>query len=206
MTLRIGALDDDEAVLFTLEAMASSQGWHMSTTTDPDRCLSWIREDAIDLLLLDVHMPRRGGLETLRRIRETGSAVAVLMLTVEERPEIARECLLAGADDFINKPLRLADFSARIRLHERLAQQRREQHWEKNRKGISPETQRRVLEVLRETPGPRDIEDLSARCGLSYPTTHRYLEHLVERGVVIRTPVFQDGKPGRPRMRYALRP
>ena len=114
MNLCIGALDDDCGILYTLEAMASSQGWKMLTTLDPETCLGWVRNDEVDLLLLDYHMPAANGLEVLRKVRDLSAGIPVLVLTVEERPDVARELLLNGADDFINKPVTINLLSAAI--------------------------------------------------------------------------------------------
>jgi len=203
MTLCIGALDDDRSVLYTLEAMAVSQGWKILTTTEPETCLGWVRADEVDLLLLDYHMPNANGLDVLVKVRSISVNIPVLMLTVEERLEVARELLLNGADDFINKPVRLADFASRINLHKKLARTRRDLNWEQSRKGISVETLRRVMDGLRSTGGPATTEVVAESCGLAYVTVHRYLEHLVERGLAARQSQFQDGRPGRPRTLYA---
>lgn len=203
MNLCIGALDDDCGILYTLEAMASSQGWKMLTTVEPETCLGWVRNDEVDLLLLDYHMPAANGMEVLKKVRALSAAIPVLMLTVEERPDVARELLLNGADDFINKPVRLADFAARINLHRRLARSRKDLNWEHNRKGISRETLRLVMESLRKAGGDTPTETVAESCGLAYVTVHRYLEHLVEQGLAVRHSPVQDGRPGRPRTLYA---
>jgi response regulator of citrate/malate metabolism len=203
MTLCIGALDDDSGVLYTLEAMALSQGWKMVTTTEPETCLAWARGDEVDLLLLDYHMPKANGLDVLRKVRAVSPGIPVLILTVEERPEVARELLLNGADDFINKPVRLADFASRINLHRKLARTRRDLNWEENRKGISVETLRHVMGGLKKAGGAAPTEAVAEICGLAYVTVHRYLEHLVERGLAVRHSQVQDGRPGRPRTLYA---
>ncbi len=203
MTLCIGALDDDKSVLYTLEAMAGSRGWKMLTTTEPETCLSWVRGEEIDLLLLDYHMPRSSGLDVLRNVRSLAPNLPVLILTVEEGPEVARELLLNGADDFINKPIRLADFASRINLNRKLAKSSRDLNWERNRKGISVETLRRVMEGMKGAGAPAGTDEIAEACGLAYVTTHRYLEHLVERGLAVRSSLAQDGRPGRPKTFYA---
>jgi DNA-binding response OmpR family regulator len=139
MSVFLGAVDDDREILYTLEAMASSQGWNMKTTTEPSEALGWIRDEAVDILLIDFHMPSMSGLDLVRRARKISKETVLLALTVEESPEIAEKLHIAGADDFISKPLRLADFSSRIALHSELVKYRREGRRELPRKG-SPKT------------------------------------------------------------------
>ncbi|QTX32697.1 response regulator [Aminithiophilus ramosus] len=202
MSLRLGALDDDLSILYTLEAMALSLSWEMKVTADPLTALDWVRSDEVDILLVDYHMPLMSGIEAIRRARELSSSVVLLALTVEESPEVARDLSLAGADDFVSKPLRLADFSSRIRLHGELVRYRRESRRDLPRKGIAEETSRRVLDLLRGEGLSLDVRAVAASLGLAYPTAHRYLEFLVEKGQVRRVQEDPEGKPGRPRSLY----
>ncbi|HPJ26005.1 MAG TPA: response regulator [Synergistaceae bacterium] len=204
MTLYLGILDDDPAILYTIEAMGESQGWDVRTTTDPEEAFLWITRQEVDILLVDYHMPQCNGSEFVRRSREASPAVVLLALTVEERPEIAREMLTAGADDFISKPLRLADFSSRIALHRELARMRRDIHRGDARKGIATETLRGVLQTLDSLGGHGTAREVADTLGVSYPTAHRYLEHLVSSSLVVRSTLYRDGQPGRPRSEYAL--
>lgn len=202
MSLRLGAVDDDAGILYTLEAMAQSQGWDIRTTTEPEEVLEWVRSHLVDILLVDFHMPAMSGLQLIRKAREISGTVVLLVLTVEEDPEVARDLILAGADDFVSKPIRLADFAARMGLHDRLNRFRREGHRDRHRKGIAEETLRKVLETVTSSPVSLDVRGIATETGLSYPTAHRYLEYLVELGRIVRRQEQIDGKPGRPRSFY----
>ena len=204
MPLHIGAIDHDRSILSTLEAMASTVGWRMLTTNVPEECLDWIKLDEVDILLVDYHMPVMNGLHLIRKARELSSKLVLIALTVEDGGDLAGQLVLAGADDFITKPIRLADFTARIRLHEKLFAHREQLNWEERKKGVSKDTMRKVLEKLKEFSSPKDCDDVAAACGLAYVTAHRYLEYLAERGLIIRSAGVQDGRPGRPKTYYAV--
>ena len=205
--LSIGVLDDDRGILYTLEAMGRSQGWTMSVTSDAEVALGWVAEGALDLMLVDYHMPQMSGVEFLRRARKLSKTVVLLGLTVEERLEIAQEMLEAGADDFVTKPVKLADFAARIHLHASLARMR-EAALSATPKHIHQETLERVLQTLR---GFRDrdhratSQEVAEETGLSYPTVRRYLEYLSGQEQVEQAVAYQDGRPGRPLYTYRLR-
>ncbi|MDI9388173.1 MAG: response regulator [Synergistota bacterium] len=202
MPLHIGAIDDDRAILYTLEAMASTEGWRMLTTNVPEECLDWVKLDEVDILLVDYHMPVMNGLHLIKRARELSSKLVLIALTVEDGGDLASQLMLAGADDFITKPIRLADFTARIRLHEKLFSHREQLNWDERKKGVSKDTMRRVLERMKLFTSPKDCEEVAAACGLAYVTAHRYLEYLAERGLVVRSAGVQDGRPGRPKTYY----
>jgi len=205
MTVSLGAIDDDTSILYTLEAMAESQGWKMHTSTNWHEALDWVRRKEVDILLVDYHMPEISGKEVIRKSRALSKDVVILVLTIEENPEIARELILAGADDFVLKPLRLADFTSRIALHARLAEYRRIPGTESPGKGINPDTLRAVLDALHGNPGEKStVREVAEKTGLSYQTAHRYLESLVESGIAAREPVYRNGQPGRPRFLYNL--
>jgi DNA-binding response OmpR family regulator len=202
--VHIGAIDDDRSILYTLEAMAATEGWCMYTTSEPEECLGWVKLNEVDILLVDFHMPVMNGLHLVRRARELSKNLVIVILTVEESPDLASKLLLAGADDFITKPISLADFAARIRLHKKIAAHREQAHWEGRKKGISKGTTRKVLGVLKGFSSPKDCDAVAEACGLAYVTVHRYLEYLAERGLVVRSPGGQDGRPGRPKTYYSI--
>ena len=111
MPLHIGAIDDDRSILYTLEAMASTEGWRMLTTSEPEECLGWVRLDEVDILLVDYHMPVVNGYHV---IKGEGNFVKAGPNCAHggRRGRIGLRLTLAGADDFITKPIRLADFTA----------------------------------------------------------------------------------------------
>lgn len=203
MSFCLCALDDDESTLYTLEAMSHTQGWSFRGTASIAECLGWIKDGGVDILLLDYHMPMENGLDVLRRVKTISPNLTVLMLTIEQDPVTAENLLLAGAEDFINKPVRLADFLSRIRLHQRLREQGRSMRIE-IRKGIASGKLQTIVEFLKAEKQGIEIEILAEKCGLSYTTAHRYLDHLVKTGLAVSYETPQDGKPGRPARRYTF--
>jgi CheY-like chemotaxis protein len=80
--------------------------------------LALAQQDGFDLLLLDVHMPELDGFEVARAIREreraAGGHLPIIALTARSRPEDRARCLAAGMDDFLAKPVQVADLWAAI--------------------------------------------------------------------------------------------
>ncbi len=110
---RILIIDDYPGVRETLGEFLSALGYEVLLAGDGPEGLRLLAEEHPSLLFLDIVMPGMSGLEVIRRIREIHSTVPVVMITGHDAPEIAREVLLAGATDFIRKPLNL-DYVQRV--------------------------------------------------------------------------------------------
>ena len=202
MSITLGIVDDDESILYTVRAMSEAIGLPIKTSQSPKEALGWVRDGAVDLLLTDYHMAEMGGFEVIRAARQISRDVTLIVLTIEESPSVASELRLAGADDFISKPVRLADFSARISLHAELIKYRRDGRWQERGKGLSEQTTRKVLQLFCVKGARLTTNEAAKASGLSYPATYRYLEHLVKKGQLIRVEEYEDGKSGRPKNVY----
>ena len=198
--LTILAIDDEEDILYTLTAIGRTMGWHVRTEADGTRAVERFRELRPDLVLVDYHMPKQDGLTTVRAIRRLDRAVPVIVLTVDERQDVADRFLEAGASDFANKPVKVADLAARIHVHMRLLDRMREAGETACEKGINSATLDLVREFCRRAGGPFLIEEAAENSGLAYQTAFRYLQHLQQRRELTSTSDY--GKVGRPRKRY----
>lgn len=110
---RILIIDDYPGVRETLGAFLGALGHEVLLAGDGPEGLRMLAEEQPSLLFLDIVMPGMSGLEVIRRIRAIHSTIPVVMITGHDSPEIARELLLAGATDFIRKPLNL-DYVQRV--------------------------------------------------------------------------------------------
>lgn len=116
--VRIMIADDDPAIRDSLERVLQVEGYDTSTVTNGFAVLDGVGGaggDTLDLLLLDVMMPRLGGLETCRRLRAAGRDLPVLMLTARDQVSDRVAGLDAGADDYLPKPFATEELLARVR-------------------------------------------------------------------------------------------
>lgn len=74
-----------------------------------------LRNEDFDLLVLDLGLPRLTGMEVLRRLRQRGQGLPVLILTAQDRTDDKVRGLDAGADDYLVKPIELDELAARVR-------------------------------------------------------------------------------------------
>lgn len=203
MAISIGAIDDDKAILYTIKAMAESLGWPIKTTDDPSVVLDWIQLGLINMLFVDYHMPAMSGAELIRCVRQISRSAVVIALTVEESFDVAKNLLLNGADDFISKPVRMADLSARISLHAELIRYRNDMHWSERDKGLSTDTARKILSIFEKYNRGLTSAKVAQITQLAYPTVHRYLEYLARKGLLRRDSEEQGARSGRPSIVYS---
>ena len=114
--MRILVVDDERAVRDSLRRALELEGYEIELAGDGREALYRLDSDAQpDAIILDVLMPGLDGLEVCKRIRATGNAVPVLMLTARDAVENRVEGLDAGADDYVTKPFALEELLARVR-------------------------------------------------------------------------------------------
>jgi two-component system KDP operon response regulator KdpE len=111
---RVLVVDDEPQIRRVLRAALAARGYEVSTARSGEEALESLRNNRVDLVLLDMNMPGIGGLEACREIR-ANSEMAIIMLTVSnsERDKVA--ALDAGADDYVTKPFSTPELLARIR-------------------------------------------------------------------------------------------
>lgn len=122
---RIVVIDDDQAVTSVLRRGLTLEGFAVATAEDGEHGLELIREQAPDLVILDVMMPGLDGLSVLERLRAAEARLPVLLLTAKDAPADQVRGLDAGADDYVVKPFTFEVLLARVRTQ--LRRQRADQ-------------------------------------------------------------------------------
>jgi len=107
--------EDDPAISEPLARALRREGYDVDVAADGPETLEAAKNGGIDLIVLDIGLPRLDGLEVCRRIRAAGQAVPVLILTARADEVDTVIGLDAGADDYVTKPFRLAELLARVR-------------------------------------------------------------------------------------------
>jgi two-component system response regulator MprA len=113
--MRILVVDDDRAVRESLRRSLTFNGYEVDLAADGAAALGQIAAVRPDALVLDVMMPRMGGLEACRALRATGDDVPILVLTARDAVADRVAGLDAGADDYLPKPFALEELLARLR-------------------------------------------------------------------------------------------
>src|SRR5438445_13151289 len=111
---RILVVDDEEEVRASLRLALELEDYDVLAAENGGEALAVLEQDSVDAVLLDVAMPRMGGVELCRRLRAEGNRVPILMLTAKEAVDDRVEGLEAGADDYLTKPFALRQLLARL--------------------------------------------------------------------------------------------
>lgn len=182
--------------------------------------LALAERDSPDLVLLDIYLPDRSGLEVLRELHSTGRPpVDVIAITAANDVETLRSALQGGVIHYLVKPFQFNAFREKLEsyaaLRSRLRQVREVDQDEIDEvlaslrtsaasptvpKGLSPATFALVARTLRDIDDDLSAEEVALRLGVSRVTARRYLDRLARSGVVEIT--MRYGKTGRPEHRY----
>ncbi|MGE4368431.1 MAG: response regulator [Burkholderiaceae bacterium] len=117
--MRVLVIEDDTTLGPALQEFLGQQGYAVDWLPDGRRVLGAVTAQSYDLLLLDLNLPGRSGLEVLAELRANNEQVPVLILTARDGVEDRVAGLDAGADDYVTKPFELAELAARVRAFSR---------------------------------------------------------------------------------------
>jgi DNA-binding response OmpR family regulator len=110
---RILIAEDDPLIGALLEKVLRANGYSTLLADDGEKAESLSVTDEFDLLILDMGLPKRHGLQVLRDLRSRGNAIPVLVLTGRSARHIPTY-IAAGADDYMRKPFRFDELLARV--------------------------------------------------------------------------------------------
>jgi two-component system CitB family response regulator len=182
--------------------------------------LTLAERDGPDLVLLDLYLPDRPGLEVLREMHATGRPpVDVIVITAANDVATLRSALQGGVVHYLVKPFQFNAFREKLEsyaaMRSRLGQVREVDQGEIDElyatlraastspslpKGLSPATFALVARTLRDAGADLSAEEVAERTGVSRVTSRRYLDHLARSGLV--DVGMRYGRTGRPEHRY----
>ena len=122
MAKRILLVDDEPLIIKGLKYTLEQEGYEILTAADGEEALKVFFEQPVDLVLLDVMLPKLDGIQVCQRIRES-SNVPIIMLTAKGEDMDKILGLEYGADDYMTKPFNILEVKARIKTILRRASQ-----------------------------------------------------------------------------------
>lgn len=113
---RILIIEDEERIASFVAKGLAAEGHQTTVARDGPTGLDHALGDGVDLVVLDIGLPGLDGFALLEQLRAQGSKVPVIMLTARDSVSDTVTALEGGADDYMPKPFRYAELSARIKL------------------------------------------------------------------------------------------
>ncbi|MDV2496215.1 MAG: response regulator [bacterium] len=105
MPSKILVVDDERAVCKELRLFLEDKGYSVVEAYSGDEALAAYRQESPDVVLLDIRMPGKDGVETLRELKELDPDASVIMVTAVHEEDIAKKAMSEGAFDYITKPI-----------------------------------------------------------------------------------------------------
>lgn len=183
--------------------------------------LDFLKNNSVDLVILDVFMPYTDGFETLRQIRQNKISVDAIMVTAANDCDSLEEALHLGIVDYLVKPFTYDRFKIALDKYiyqinalknlntlnqnniDFIIDGSRKKYDELRPKGIQEKTLLLILSYLKEHSNKwMTGDDIAKEISLTSVTVRRYMNHLVETGSVISEMNYETG--GRPCMLYKL--
>jgi DNA-binding response OmpR family regulator len=119
MAMRVLVIEDEQKMADLIKRGLEEEGMEVDTAYDGETGLESGKSGKHDLIILDLGLPGRDGLEISREIRTEGVKTPILILTAQDSTEMKVKGLDSGADDYLTKPFAFAEMLARIRALQR---------------------------------------------------------------------------------------
>ncbi|HTK81843.1 MAG TPA: response regulator [Bacteroidota bacterium] len=113
--LRMLAVDDDKDMRSSLAVQFEAEGFVVDTAGDGIPALSLIQQQRYDIILLDLHLPRMGGLALMKELHIRGTIPNIIILTASNSLLKAVECVNLGAKNYLLKPYDPEELLALVR-------------------------------------------------------------------------------------------
>ncbi|MGI9035031.1 MAG: response regulator transcription factor [Pyrinomonadaceae bacterium] len=112
--MKILLIEDEAGLIITLTDRLQSENFDVTSAADGETGLSFALSENFDLIILDVMLPRKNGLDVCRDLRRKNIAIPILMLTAKGETIDKVLGLKLGADDYLTKPFEIMELLARV--------------------------------------------------------------------------------------------
>lgn len=112
--MKLLVIEDDPTVGQFVKHGLEEQRWGVDLASDGEEGERMAESEAYDLVILDMRLPRKSGLDVLRSLRARGFERPVLVLTAQDAVDAKVQTLRAGADDYVTKPFAFEELLARV--------------------------------------------------------------------------------------------
>lgn len=112
---KVMVVDDDVQLLNYLESVLKNEGFQVYITSNPNDALDFIKQEAIDLAIIDIVMPEKSGFDMFNDLTEINKELPIVFLTGVGTPHVRNEALSLGAANILKKPVDVDELLAQIK-------------------------------------------------------------------------------------------
>ncbi|MBN2910050.1 response regulator [Polycladomyces sp. WAk] len=223
--IRVLIVEDDPMVAeINRRYLTSVPGFGCSgIASNVTEALEFLRNNSVDLVMLDIFMPGKNGLQLLTEIRKEGKSVDVIVISAANDIQNIKQALRLGAVDYLIKPFTFERLKTALQTYQKEQEMIQEQNeWNQEEldklllhpdqtrstsaklpKGLTRETLQRVVKSIDTLKSGFTTEELARDIGISRVSARKYLKFLTEIGCLSVEPVYGTG--GRPVYRYDVK-
>lgn len=144
--MRILVVEDNLSLAKGIAYRLEDDGHSVDLLHDGNAAGSFLRQEAVDVVILDINLPGRSGIEILDQMRQLGDPRPVILLTARSSTEDRVAGLDAGADDYLVKPFAMDELAARIRALGRRKHTAPRRHIEMGSLTLDPEAMQLIFQ------------------------------------------------------------
>lgn len=185
----------------------------------------FMEDNKVDLLLLDIYLPKENGIDFLKQLRKDGAEVDVILITADKTSSMIQEALRYGAVDYLIKPFTLERFKEALGKYKQMhnsfsnsniieqktldkyisgASLDKSNDEEDFEKGINKYTYKIIWNEIESSKNDyKTAEEISASSGVARVTVRKYLDYMEKEGKVKK--LIEYGKVGRPQHKYKIK-
>lgn len=108
-------VEDDKHARKLLETVLKREGYSVFTAQDGEEALKLLESQHINLMILDIMLPKMDGYEVVKLLRDANFNMPILMATAKQLPEDKKKGFIVGTDDYMTKPIDIEEMLLRIR-------------------------------------------------------------------------------------------
>jgi two-component system, CitB family, response regulator MalR len=217
--------DDPMVAEINKRYLAKVEGFRLAVTAKSvDEAVSLLEQEDIQLILLDIYMPGKLGLELVTYLRKNELETDVIIISAAKDMDRIRQALRSGVVDYLIKPFEFERFNAALAAYEQqskfaekreeVTQQELDSHLlrreepavvEELPKGLTKDTLKQVWEAVQELKeGPFSTDEMAEAVGVSRVSARKYLNFLKELGILDVKVIY--GTIGRPVYQHEYNP
>ncbi|MDF2615695.1 MAG: response regulator [Sedimentibacter sp.] len=188
--------------------------------------MEFMNDNKVDLLLLDIYLPKENGIEFLKKLRKEGAEVDVILITADKTSIMIQEALRYGAVDYLIKPFTLERFKEALGKYKQMynsfsnsntieqktldkyiagsSSSEKSNDEEDFEKGINKYTYKIIWSEMESSKDNyKTAEEISASSGVARVTVRKYLDYMEKEDKVKK--IIEYGKVGRPQHKYKIK-